>query len=593
MDPDRLRTLWEPFVDGSQPPPPTATVRTEFALGERSAALTLPVLGPAPPAPRPLVAPESRNAVTLQPGEQRPAAPPSSPLASAEAARFQLVREIGRGSMGAVFRGQQGSLAREVAIKKSLRLKDPKAHDRFVAEARVTAFLEHPNIVPVHELGQEPDGALLLVMKLVGGQSWDDILHPDGGPAPDLEGSLDVLIRVCDAVSYAHSRGIVHCDLKPENIMVGEFGEVLVMDWGIAMDVRPVSPQEARGFHPSEITGPAGTPAYMAPEQARGQGTRIGPWTDAYVLGSILYEILVGRPPHSQGNLWATVMRAASGEPPEWSGSSVPKPLRAICERAMARDPKDRYANARELQEALRGYLQSREIGRFLLWCTGFVSLLVVLGVLVGLLLANQVALESSQEIRYQSFATAMDLQKSSDDLTSMARTYVMTGDPEYEQRYRQILDVRNGVAARPDGTTESIQDRMRRLGFSEREFALLRTSEDNSNALVTTEEIAMNAVKGRFRDADGKFTRTGEPDLELARNSMFDSAYRDAKRAIMAPIDEFVVVLDERTARTVNSHVRLGYIYLVTIVIILLLLICAAITVTVRVFRRVRVWRQ
>lgn len=591
MKSDHVRALWKHLVDGEQPVAPEATVRSDTPLSARASTLTLPALGTVEgieatkAAPVPILR-ERRNAPTLTPDVEPEAQP--SPPALAGASQFELLDEVGRGGMGAIFRGRQLSLDREVAVKKALRPDDVSARERFVAEARVTAYLEHPNIVPVHELGRSGDDAFLLVMKLVGGQSWEGILHPpEGTERPDLERSLGVLIEVCDAVAYAHSRGIVHCDLKPENVMVGEFGEVLLMDWGIAVDVSGAPASQARGFHPLEIAGPTGTPMYMAPEQALGEGQQIGPHTDVYLLGSILYEIVTGRAPHTGDNLWATVMRAASGDPPVFS-KSVPKPLRAICARAMAREPEARYSNVHVFQSALRAYLRSRESRRFLVVCTVFVSLLAILGAVVGLLLYNQFALEHSQDVRYHSFSTAMELQKSSDDLTSMARTYVMTGDSSYEQKYHHILAVRNGTTLRADGTQIGLKDRMKQLGFSEREFALLARSENNSNALVTTEEIAMNAVKGRFQDATGAFTVTRAPDLPLAQQSMFDESYRDAKRAIMAPINDFVVALDERTARTVRNHVRLGYGYLFAVIGILLVLMSGAVIVTLRLYRRV-----
>ena len=173
-----------------------------------------------------------------------------------------------------------------------------------------------------------------------------------------------------------------------------------------------------------------------------------------------------------------------------------------------------------------------------------------VAGLLVLSLLAfwNQQRLNRAQSNRYASYRLANELRQSSDELTRLARTYVVTGNPEYERQYWQVLAVRNGEAARPDGRTVPLRTLMERQGFTESEFAKLKEAEDNSNALVTTETVAMNAVKGRFADGKGGYTKTGEPDLELARRIMHDEQYHADKAVIMDPIGEFEAMIDERT---------------------------------------------
>jgi hypothetical protein len=173
-----------------------------------------------------------------------------------------------------------------------------------------------------------------------------------------------------------------------------------------------------------------------------------------------------------------------------------------------------------------------------------------VAGLLVLSLLAfwNQQRLNRAQANRYVSYRLANELRQSSDELTRLARTYVVTGNPEYERQYWQVLAVRNGEAARPDGRTVPLRTLMERQGFTEGEFAKLKEAEDNSNALVTTETIAMNAVKGRFADGKGSYTKTGEPDLQLARRLMHDEQYHADKAVIMDPIGEFEAMIDERT---------------------------------------------
>lgn len=176
---------------------------------------------------------------------------------------------------------------------------------------------------------------------------------------------------------------------------------------------------------------------------------------------------------------------------------------------------------------------------------------LVALSVLA---FVNQNALNRAQADRYESYRLAHELRASSDELTRMARTYVVTGDPAYERAYWSILDVRNGVKPRPDGRTVALRTLMEQRGFTADEFAKLKQAEDNSNALVTTETIAMHAMKGEFDDGKGGYTKTGEPDPEMARRIMHDETYHADKETIMDPIGEFEEMLDRRTEAAVRA---------------------------------------
>jgi methyl-accepting chemotaxis protein len=179
-----------------------------------------------------------------------------------------------------------------------------------------------------------------------------------------------------------------------------------------------------------------------------------------------------------------------------------------------------------------------------------------VVGLVVLALIAfwNQRELNRAQANRHESYRLAQELRRSSDELTRLARTYVVTGDPEFEREYWQVLAVRNGEAARPDGRTVSLRDLMERQGFTPAEFAKLKEAEDNSNALVTTETVAMNAVKGRFGDGKGGYTKEGEPDLALARRIMHDERYHEDKASIMGPITQFEETIDDRTEAAVAT---------------------------------------
>ena len=269
---------------------------------------------------------------------------------------------IGEGGMGIVRAATQRSLGRKVAVK-TLRgqAKNEQAALRLLREAWVTGSLEHPNIVPVYDLGLDDDGSPIIVLKHIEGLAWSELISDAAAVAARfgaddlLEHNLRILAQLCNAVSLAHSRGIVHRDLKPENVMVGRFGEVYLVDWGIAVSLK----EDPTGRLPlaSEATEMAGTPSYMAPEMLGGSG-KLGTHTDVYLLGAILHEILVGRPPHVGENFKQIVTSILLSQLtfPE----DVPGELAAIATRAMSRAPADRFASADDLRLKLEWYLRHR-----------------------------------------------------------------------------------------------------------------------------------------------------------------------------------------------------------------------------------------
>jgi tRNA A-37 threonylcarbamoyl transferase component Bud32 len=247
------------------------------------------------------------------PAGDAPQVPPQTP-------RYRFEAFLARGGMGEVWRGFDTVLARGVALKviREKVFADAGSRARFEEEARCVSGLEHPSIVPLYDLGELPDGRPFFVMKLIQGQTLAQLLAARSTPAEDLLRWVRVFEQVCAAVAFAHARDLIHRDLKPSNVMLGEFGEVLVMDWGIAkaLAARPqpapvppapvlpspsVSGAETGSGGPETLPGQArGTPAFMAPEQARGEASRIGKATDVFGLGGILCVTLTGQPPYTR-----------------------------------------------------------------------------------------------------------------------------------------------------------------------------------------------------------------------------------------------------------------------------------------------------
>jgi WD40 repeat protein len=265
------------------------------------------------------------------------------PLASSGKQRpdYELLSELGKGGMGVVHNARQASIDRTVALKKIKPEKAGHADARrtFLSEAVVTGDLEHPNIVPIYDLGQDEAGVLFYVMKRVKGTPWDKVIGEKS-----FEANLEIWMKVADAVAFAHSRGVVHRDLKPENVMLGDFGEVLLMDWGLAIVLHSPAAKKA---------GMAGTPAYMPPEMALGPVTQVGIPSDIYLMGAILYEIITGHAPHTGSTVTSCLMAAARNE-------ILPSPRKGelvdIALMAMATRPEDRYASMVAFQDAIRQY---------------------------------------------------------------------------------------------------------------------------------------------------------------------------------------------------------------------------------------------
>jgi serine/threonine-protein kinase len=286
--------------------------------------------------------------------------------------RYVLKALHGMGGIGRVWRAWDTHLEREVAVKELLPefARDNRIAQRFLREARLTGQLEHPGIVPVHELSYRADRqGSFYTMRLVRGRTLSEAVQTYHrrralGQAEPLEliALLTAFVTVCNTVAYAHSRGVIHRDLKGDNIILGDFGEVIVLDWGLAKRVGQADEDGSAAGTPTvdlrqldaerTVQGQViGTPAFMAPEQAAGRLDLVGPATDIHGLGAILYVILTGQPPFAGPTTIEILKKVQRGEcvPPRVLCPEVPPGLEAMCLRAMARDPADRYSSAAEL----------------------------------------------------------------------------------------------------------------------------------------------------------------------------------------------------------------------------------------------------
>jgi tetratricopeptide (TPR) repeat protein len=306
---------------------------------------------------------------------------PSSHIAGA---RFRILRFHREGGLGRVYVARDEELGRDVALKEIRpdKVAEADLRGRFVLEAEINGGLEHPGIVPVYSLGTYADGRPVYAMRFVEGDSLKEAIdayhkehaRPDPN-AVEFRKLLGRFIDVCEAIAFAHSKGVLHRDLKPHNVMLGRFGETLLIDWGLAKATgrrEPVGPAAAceatlvppSGSGHAPTLGVLGSPPYMSPEQSAGAVESLGPLTDVYGLGAILFALLTGEPPVEGGAVEEVLDRARRGaiRPPRSLNANIPRALEAVCLKALATRPDDRYPSARALADDLERWLADEPV---------------------------------------------------------------------------------------------------------------------------------------------------------------------------------------------------------------------------------------
>ena len=303
--------------------------------------------------------------------------------------KYRAIQRVASGGMGTVYLAQDTNLGRKLAVK-VMNLQDSSGEQaaRMLREARIVALLEHPGIVPIHDVGTLGDGRVFYAMKLVQGGRLDQCVN-ENISLPDL---LRVFQKVCEAVAFAHAHGVIHRDLKPENIMVGAFGEVLVMDWGVAkvlasharengdqverelsddseLDARTTLPLSNGAEAVGETAGGVviGTPAYMSPEQILGETGQLDERTDVYALGAILYFLTAGRTPFNPASMSDAREQIVNNAPvrPRQVNPKLPRAIEAMALKALSKQQIDRYGTAQEMADDVVRFLDGKPVSAY------------------------------------------------------------------------------------------------------------------------------------------------------------------------------------------------------------------------------------
>ena len=472
----------------------------------------------------PMSADPADRTATLAPRDATPAPAPRDPVEPPADAglpiddpeRYEQVAEQGRGGLGRVVRAVDKRLGRTVAVKELLR-QDDWHEARFVREALITARLEHPGIVPVHEAGRWPNGAPYYVMKLVEGRTLKELMAGQGGWRERLS-LLPHVTAIADAVGYAHSEGVIHRDIKPSNVIVGEFGETIVIDWGLARDRKtdvPEAPPEmalATGSGVSTVSGKiVGTPAYMAPEQARGEA--VDERADVYALGAVLYELLAGTAPHADETPQSALDKVIAGPPVPLAQAApgAPTELVDIVAKAMARASAERYANATALAEDLRRFQTGKLVSAhaYTPWQIVSKKLKQHRGVAV-VAAASAIALGAMGVESFRKVVAERDIARSE-------RARAEEATRQVDDRRRELVLVQAQTSLRKDPTAALAW--LKQHGVHDRDAAEVVD--------VIDEALALGTARHVFRPGDWVFDAQFTPDGKQIVAAVRDGAVR------------------------------------------------------------------
>lgn len=492
------------------------------------------------------------------------------------AGKYTLQESVGSGGMKHVARARDNDALRDVAVATPRNAGDVAGADRFVREARIAAMLEHPNIVPVHDMGVDESGAPFFTMKLLEGETLLEMLYKlrqdskTRGKRRDLGPLIEIFLKVCDAISFAHSKGVLHLDLKPSNIQVGGYGEVLVIDWGLARVVS--DPEDDRDCLPEGTTEPAdqtldgvikGTPGYMAPEQALGRNRSKDARTDVYALGAILYSILTLESPICSADRDRMLADTIEGRitPPRKRRPDlfIPAALDAVCMKAMARDPECRYPSVADLVRDVRAFSggfapSAQSVGLpTLLWLlikrNRRISLIVMvcLAIVAAIGVVSVVRIKRSEALAVESLRKFQDEQEMKTRLGKLALSQLMQQGTsqirglDFEQADQTLDLVLSLDPKRPEACNLKGMLHMARLEF-EQAAAMFR------EGLAVKPEPAEAAAAARKKPKD---TRKPAPTPPTAA----DMADRYAHRYAQTPSRPDPSLLLELTEDLANSR--------------------------------------
>ena len=516
-------------------------------------------------------------------GERTDPATPPVPTDWPHLPGYEITAEIARGGMGRVHAGRDLTLDREVAIKTLLPGADA---ERFVTESKITARLPHPGIPPVHALGTLPDGSPYLVMKLIRGRTLAAVLKERPSPRHDLPRHVQAFEQVAQAVGFAHSRGVIHRDLKPLNVMVGEFGEVQVMDWGLAKDMasggrQPAVPDEEQSadadrspVHATRAGSVMGTPGYMAPEQARGEA--VDARADVFALGSTLAAILTGKPAFVGTTARETIGKAAKADTADvlarLDACAADAELVALARRCLAAKAEDRPADARQVADEVAAYragvearLRQAETDRaraetraaeqakrrrVVQWAGGVIAAVLLIGLAVSLWQMNRAVSAEGQAKTNEK--TALD-ERDAKDVALKAETKALDAEKNARAAERVALD-RARTALR-SLTDEIVENQMARgTTLTEENKAFLRTILKQYEALAA---ITGDDAESRSIRAEGLF-RVGLMRHRLSELQDAEAAYT-AALALRRQLTADFPARPEFRQQLAGSHNNLG----------------------------------